>query len=234
MPPVASAFRGRGGTSSWNVRLTSARASDSSARGGGSPGEQPPGQPERPDVDRANPARDAPGADSELRRPAARVAHGQAPSGNACGSDGARVAQPSLLGRREQPHARAGPGRDRIAKIRAVARLAAGGGEQDRDLRSAELAGLPDLARDGVGRPREPLRGQLSGALDVGAERHADALLVDAADPRAVALAHEQAHGVRTDIDDGDSHRANPRLLCGRQAATRCSPPAVARVRGRA
>ena len=161
-------------------------------------------EPLRAEVDRTRPRRSGfARADDHLRRAAADVDDGhRAPARDARARDRAEERELALLGRGENARRACSGALKTICELGAVCRLPAGARDQHLDRLDAGGARIPDEPGHHRGGLCELLGRDLAVALDVRAEPEHLALR----EHRATVLGHEQANGVRPDVDDPDRH----------------------------
>ena len=167
-------------------------------------GQQAARQALRAEVDRLLPARPvAARADDDLGGAAADVDDGDRPPGRRRREpDRADEGETTFLGRAQHPNRAARGQRQHLEQVVAVRSLPAGARDQHFELLDACAAGVLGVAGDDLGSLRELALGDASVTLDVRAEPQHLSLRED----RPPAAHHEQAHGVRADVDDPNRH----------------------------
>jgi hypothetical protein len=164
-------------------------------------------QAQGPDVDRPQPdglvTRQA---ERDLRGAAADVADGDAAAEPLAPGERPLPGEPGFLVRGQDLHALPRGPIETSDQLGSVPGLPAGRGDDDREPRTAKLAGLRREGGDGRGRLLD-LRGRDRAAeRDLRAQADQGLALADGLHTGAVRLGDEQADRIRPHIDDCDSH----------------------------
>ena len=165
------------------------------------------GQPQRADVDRRQPlGRPVGRPDGDLGRSAADVAHGERRRRAGQRRGGTQIRVAALVLRGQHARHRAGRALQLDHQIVRVHALPPRRGDDDAEVAAAQRPGLRGELASAVGGLGQLGVGDPAVLLDRRSEADLQAVLVDRRDRPRRGLGHEQAHRVRSDVDDADPH----------------------------